>query len=69
MAGSELKPVRCGCGGYIEYVSLEDDWCYLKCVDCGIETDIYPSEDKAIQAWNKAMGAYGRTEYWEDDDE
>ncbi len=53
----ELKPVRCGCGGeafvsingFIEY--------HVVCALCGMRTDWFRSKDKAIEAWNRAMGA------------
>ena len=52
----ELKPVNCGCGGeafvsingFIEY--------HVVCASCGLRTDWFRSKDKAITAWNKAMG-------------
>ena len=72
MAGSELKPVRCGCGGIAEVCKspLKDGYCYfVKCERCETATNIFVKVEEAITAWNKAMGAYGRTEYFEGDDE
>lgn len=47
-------PVKCGCGGYVEYIDDGDVW-WLRCLNCGISTDVYDSEEEAIEAWNKAM--------------
>ena len=62
MAGSELKPVRCGCGGeakvdkHTYYRALPTYG--VRCHRCGQETrQFYINEAEAIQAWNKAMGA------------
>lgn len=59
---SELKPVRCGCGGEAKVISyLSREYCkmayYVRCVECGTETDDLHSEAEAITAWNRAMGA------------
>ena len=61
MAGSELKPVRCGCGGEAKIISyLSRDYCqmvyYVRCEECGTETDDLFTESEAITAWNRAMG-------------
>ena len=59
MAGSELKPVNCGCGGEA-YAGEVHFWgrCYtVQCSECGIETEPQNTEAEAIQAWNKAMSA------------
>ena len=58
----ELKPVRCGCGGEAKVISyLSREYCkmayYVRCENCGTETDDLHSEAEAIQAWNRAMGA------------
>ena len=59
---SELKPVRCGCGGEAKVISyLSREYCkmayYVRCVECGTETDDLHTEAEAVQAWNRAMGA------------
>jgi hypothetical protein len=58
----ELKPVRCGCGGEAKVISyLSREYCkmayYVRCVECGTETDDLHSEAEAVQAWNRAIGA------------
>lgn len=58
----ELKPVRCGCGGEAKVISyLIREYCkmayYVRCENCGTETDDLHSEAEAITAWNRAMGA------------
>ena len=58
----ELTPVRCGCGGEAKVISyLSREYCkmayYVRCENCGTETDDLHSEAEAIQAWNRAMGA------------
>ena len=76
----ELKPVRCGCGGEAKVESANgydpfaekkkpNLWYGVICRKCKIQTKSYYTEAEAIQAWNKAMGAYGRTEYFEEDDD
>jgi len=55
---SELKPVRCGCGGEAKIVNNllgQNDLCLMECQKCGICTNFYNTEAEAIQAWNKAM--------------
>ena len=56
----ELKPVNCGCGGEAKVISyLSREYCkmayYVRCEECGTETDDLHSESEAITAWNKAM--------------
>lgn len=56
----ELKPVRCGCGGEAKVISyLSREYCkmayYVRCVECGTETDDLHTEAEAITAWNRAM--------------
>lgn len=64
----EMKPVRCGCGGKAvltpSYYGFR-----VKCTECEMETPMQMQKENAIRIWNRAMGAYGRGEYWEDDDE
>jgi len=57
----ETKPVRCGCGGEAKVISyLSRDYCkmayYVRCVECGTETDDLFSEAESIEVWNRAMG-------------
>lgn len=57
---SELKPVRCGCGGeaiYGKWVRKVGVIAHaVGCKNCGIQTKPYPTEAEAVQAWNRAMG-------------
>ena len=60
----ELKPFRCGCGGEAE-VGEVHFWgrCYtVQCSECGIETKPHPTEAEAVQAWNRAMGKFPKTD-------
>ena len=67
MAGSELKPVRCWCGGEAYHdttrgwIPMREDafvvWHRVICKNCGTQTKAFYTEAEAIQAWNKAMGA------------
>jgi predicted nucleic acid-binding Zn ribbon protein len=55
------KPVKCGCGGEAKVISyLSREYCkmayYVRCENCGTETDDLHSEAEAIEAWNRAMG-------------
>ena len=58
----ELKPVRCGCGGeailkhYCYSYGDDDQYYYVWCSKCDIQTKTYPTEAEAVQAWNRAMG-------------
>ena len=57
----KLTPVRCGCGGEAKVISyLSREYCkmayYVRCENCGTETDDLHSEAEAVQAWNRAMG-------------
>lgn len=61
----KTKPVRCGCGGSPVFMT-RGSATYLKCMKCGMESPKL-SKAEAMKAWNKAMGAYGRGEYREDD--
>jgi hypothetical protein len=61
----ELKPVPCGCGGEAKVISyLSREYCkmayYVRCENCGTETDDLHSEAEAVTAWNRAMGADDR---------
>lgn len=62
----ETKPVRCGCGGEAKltpaYYGVR-----VKCTKCEMETPLQMHDDVAVRIWNRAMGAFGRGEYWEDD--
>lgn len=56
----ELKPVSCGCGGEarIVYIDGEDsEDTFVECTRCKISVPVCPSEEEAVTAWNKAMGA------------
>lgn len=59
---SELKPVRCGCGGEAYYEAYENYnfGSYIAhimiCDKCGMRTAEWPSEAEAVQAWNRGMG-------------
>lgn len=60
---SELKPVRCGCGG--EAIIGLKEWedrkgnyhenSFVYCNDCSISTGGYLTEAEAVTAWNRAM--------------
>ena len=55
------KPVNCRCGGKPQVISyLSQEYCkmlyYVRCVECGTETDDLFSEAEAITVWNKVMG-------------
>ena len=58
---SELKPVRCGCGGeatLVHYWSADyaqTVW-YVRCKECDIASGDYFSEAEAVAGWNRAMG-------------
>lgn len=61
----ELKPVRCGCGGEAKTVEkfysgatnyISQEYC-IECVNCGCRSAYKYTEAKAVQAWNRAMGA------------
>ena len=62
MAESELKPVRCGCGGEAETstwtgsnATILNDCTVVYCSKCGIKTRVYVCPAEAIEAWNRAM--------------
>ena len=53
---SELKPVRCGCGGEaIIYINGARQ-AKIYCGKCGIESNVFATKCEAITAWNRAMG-------------
>ena len=53
----ELKPVPCGCGGEaIIYINGARQ-AKIYCEKCGIESNVFATKYKAIEAWNRAMGA------------
>lgn len=69
---NEEKLVRCGCGGKAVVRKGQTNNCWwVECSQCRVTTmfGMRYSQTDAINAWNKAMGAFGRTEFWEDDDE
>ena len=56
----ELKPVRCGCGGFADshlgkYASKYANWWFISCEKCGVRTPLCDSRDEAITTWNRAM--------------
>lgn len=60
---NKKQPVPCGCGGeaVTDYIIGEPceglDW-FVYCKNCEIQLPAeYSTEDEAIDAWNKAMGA------------
>lgn len=56
---SDLKPVRCGCGGEMLTETLGNPvfgW-RLRCPKWHIMTSWFDSEAEAVEAWNKAIGA------------
>lgn len=61
MRNAELKPVRCGCGGeailkhYCYSYGDDDQYYFVWCERCDIQTKTYPTEAEAVEAWNKAM--------------
>ena len=55
---SEVKPVRCGCGGEAKAWEFMNGKWFVKCMKCAIGQMLaYPSEAEAVAAWNTAMGA------------
>ena len=57
---SELKPVRCGCGGEAKVGIVYPDgirFYRVYCENCKTQTDIQDTKAEAITAWNRAMGA------------
>jgi hypothetical protein len=52
----ELKPVRCGCGGEAEVLKFNNGSWLVMCNKCRTSSENYTSKDKAITAWNRAMG-------------
>ena len=56
--------VPCGCGGKagFHYSVIVDNDCYVECGICGEHTKVAPSEEKARDAWNTAMGWKGGAE-------
>lgn len=53
----ELKPVPCGCGGEAEVLKFNNETWLVMCNKCRTSSENYTSKDKAITAWNRAMGA------------
>lgn len=55
----ELTPARCGCGGEarIVYIDGEDsEDTFVECTKCKISVPVCPSEEEAVEDWNRAMG-------------
>ena len=67
---SELKPVRCGCGGeayaweLAEGSYILEPWIVM-CQTCGCQTGEYRTEAEAVAAWNTAMGERKKGEWIE----
>ena len=58
---SELKPVRCGCGGEaVIDAEMGYELYHVFCPKCEIVTAWYKTEAEAIEAWNTAMGTNTR---------
>lgn len=52
----ELKP--CLCGGEPVVVKLYPAKrydCFVKCLACGCETQVYTSKQNAVKAWNRRV--------------
>ena len=62
MESSDMKPVRCGCGGEAKVVKIDKsfmkgEFVYgIRCDKCSITTLWYRTEAEAVEAWNRAMG-------------
>ena len=52
----QLKPVPCGCGGEAEVLKFNNETWLVMCNKCRTSSENYTSKDKAITAWNRAMG-------------
>ena len=50
--------VNCGCGGKAKITEQSLNW-LIKCVECGIQLEVYGGRGGAVWSWNRAMG-------WED---
>ena len=49
------KPVKCGCGGEaIIYINGARQ-AKIYCEKCGIESNVFATKYKAVEAWNRAM--------------
>ena len=48
----------CGCGGKAKITEQSLNW-LIKCVECGIQLEVYGGRGGAVWSWNRAMG-------WED---
>ena len=63
----ESVPVRCGCGGQAEIFHIAPDEGYegsycVRCSECLTQTPFFSKDkEKAITAWNTAMGNKERT--------
>ena len=55
------KPCKCGCGGeailkhYCYSYGDDDQYYFVWCERCDIQTKTYPTETEAIEAWNTSM--------------
>lgn len=53
-----IKPVHCGCGGEAKVIMIIPEVYAVECSKCWIRTGSPArTEAKAIEAWNRAMGA------------
>ena len=61
----KLKPVRCGCGGEARICGYDtlsgESAIYVACSKCDISTRSFLIETEAVQAWNRAMGDFPKT--------
>ena len=64
---NEMKPVRCGCGGWPVICIRGKDMYWqpcglyeVHCQDCGLNTKRYDTEAEAITAWNRAMSGVAK---------
>ena len=56
---SDMKPVKCGCGGdaYAHLIgNTEATGYYICCEECGTKTAIFDTLKGASDAWEKAIG-------------
>ena len=48
----------CGCGGKAKITEQSLNW-LIKCVECGIQLEVYGGRGGAVWSWNRAMGWEG----------
>ena len=59
----EPKPCACGSKNWVSWMCCSPDkkktvGYYIECEDCGEATNVYRTEEDAIEAWNKEVGDY-----------